>query len=73
MQTNFTKYSFRIKTREGSIIEKLTFHGANRTAAENRLRQIYRHCEILACSFHGAEHAKSEMNLDFDSVVSLMM
>ena len=41
------KYGFRIRTRQGFTVERLTIHGRDEADAERKLRQIYRHCEIL--------------------------
>jgi hypothetical protein len=41
------KYGFRIRTRQGFMIERLTIHGRDEAHAERKLRQIYQHCEIL--------------------------
>jgi hypothetical protein len=42
-----TKYGFRIRTRTGLLIERLSIHGRDRADAEKKLRQMYQHCEIL--------------------------
>jgi hypothetical protein len=41
------KYGFRIRTRHGLMVERLTIHGRDEADAERKLRQIYHHCEIL--------------------------
>jgi hypothetical protein len=42
-----TKYSFRIRTRHGLVVENLMIHGRDEADAERKLRQMYLHCEIL--------------------------
>lgn len=42
-----TKYSFRIRTRHGLVVENLMIHGRDQADAERKLRQMYIHCEIL--------------------------
>jgi len=42
-----TKYGFRIRTRQGLIVENLMIHGRDEADAERKLRQMYLHCEIL--------------------------
>ncbi len=41
------KYGFRIRTRHGLTVERLTIPGRDEADAERKLRQIYQHCEIL--------------------------
>ena len=43
------KYGFRIRTRVGLILDKLTIPGRDMEDAQRKLRQIYRDCEILEC------------------------
>ncbi|MGB5079666.1 MAG: hypothetical protein WBO23_02855 [Burkholderiales bacterium] len=42
-----TQFGFRIRTRQGLIVEHLKIHGRDEADAERKLRQIYLHCEIL--------------------------
>lgn len=42
-----TKYGFKIRTRQGLLIERLSIHGRDVADAERKLRQMYQHCEIL--------------------------
>lgn len=42
-----TKYGFRIRTRNGAIVDKLLICGKDESDAERKLRQIYQGCEIL--------------------------
>jgi hypothetical protein len=41
------KYGFRIRTRNGSVVENLLIFGKDEPDAERKLRQIYLGCEIL--------------------------
>lgn len=41
------KYGFRIRTRHGLTVERLTIPGRDEAEAERKLRQIYQHCEVL--------------------------
>lgn len=41
------KYGFRIRTRNGAVVENLSIFGKDETDAERKLRQIYLGCEIL--------------------------
>jgi hypothetical protein len=44
---NTTKFGFRIRTRQGLVVEHLMIHGRDEADAERKLRQMYLHCEIL--------------------------
>lgn len=44
---NTTKFAFRIRTRQGLVVEHLMIHGRDEADAERKLRQMYLHCEIL--------------------------
>lgn len=43
-----TKFSFRIRTRNGgAIVDNLHINGRDEEEARRKLRQMYRECEIL--------------------------
>jgi hypothetical protein len=44
-----TRYGFNIRTRSGQRVDNICIMAANQGDAERRLRQMYHHCEILAC------------------------
>jgi hypothetical protein len=50
LSSSTTKYGFRIRTRDGMVVEHLMIHGRDEADAERKLRQMYLHCEILECS-----------------------
>ena len=41
------KYSSRIRTRSGAMVENLLIYGKDEPDAERKLRQIYLGCEII--------------------------
>ena len=41
------KFGFRIRTRNGAVVDNLTFAARDESDAERKLRQIYLGCEIL--------------------------
>lgn len=43
------KFCFKIKTRDGMVVDNLMVIARDRAEAERKLAQIYRHCEILVC------------------------
>lgn len=44
---SMTKYGFRIRTRQGLVVEHLMIQGRDEADAERKLRQMYQYCEIL--------------------------
>ena len=70
LQVNTTKFCFRIRTRQGLVVESLLIHGRDETDAERKLRQMYINCEILACSvYYGNPKA---VPMSFEDVVTLV-
>jgi CheY-like chemotaxis protein len=53
-----TKYAFRIRTRAGLMLNQLMIPGRDRDEAERKLRQIYRDCEVLACTNQAEDERK---------------
>jgi hypothetical protein len=43
----YTKFGFRIRTRDGSMVDNLSIIGLDEAEAIRKLRQMYRDCEIL--------------------------
>jgi hypothetical protein len=41
------KFKFRIRTRNGLLVDKLVIHGQSLADAERKLRQMYPRCEIV--------------------------
>jgi hypothetical protein len=64
------KYGFRIRTRVGLVLDKLTIPGRDMEDAQRKLRQIYRDCEILECVCQRDDVA--EQTAGFEDVVSLI-
>jgi hypothetical protein len=73
------KYGFRIRTRQGFMIERLTIHGRDEADAERKLRQIYQHCEILerrvmqpAVMRPGFRRAPDKAEETFEAILSVV-
>ena len=64
------KFGFRIKTRGGMVVENLTVQACDRDAAETRIRQIYRSCEILICNELTPDNRGD--GVDLESMISLI-
>ena len=43
----YTKFAFRIRTRDGGMVDNLAIIGRDEADAIRKLRQMYRNCEIL--------------------------
>lgn len=65
-----TKFGFRIRTRGGMLVENLMVQARDRDEAENRLRQIYQHCEILDCNTLTPDSRGN--GVDLESMISLI-
>jgi hypothetical protein len=64
------KYGFRIRTRTGGVVENLMVHARDRAEAEQKIKQVYHHCEILQCE-EVTPTLKKE-GLDLEDVISLI-
>ena len=64
------KYGFKIRTRSGSVVENLQVHARDRPEAEQKINQIYHHCEILEC--HEVTPTLRKEGLDVEDVVALI-
>ncbi len=64
------KFGFRIKTRGGMVVENLMVQARDQAEAENRICQIYRHCEILECNVL-AQDTRAD-GMDLEGMISLI-
>ena len=56
------RFGFRVRTRNGALVENLSICGRDADEAERKLRQMYHGCEILEArqqSFSGARQPGS--------------
>ncbi len=65
------KYDFSVKTREGQRLESIVIGGKDREDAERKLRQMYRHCEVLRCDIKGNVQRPGMAN-SVDDILSLI-
>jgi len=63
------RYGFSIKTRSGQRVDNICIMAASRDEAERRLRQMYHHCEIVACN---AEIVRRSDPLDLEAVIGMI-
>jgi len=68
--SSFAKFGFRIRTQNGLVVDKLTIQGRNEADAERKLRQMYRNCEVLACT--ASTRSSETAQLRFMDVASLL-
>jgi hypothetical protein len=65
-----TRYGFNIKTRSGQRVENICIMAIHREEAERRLRQMYHHCEIIACHTEVAVERSDPM--DVEGIISMI-
>jgi hypothetical protein len=70
LSPSFTKYTFRIRTKQGMVVDNLSMHGSDEADAKRKLRQIYQHCEILERSVLIPNRRRE--NTTFEEVISLV-
>ena len=65
------KFIFSLKTRDGQTVDNIAISAHDREAAEHRLRQMYHHCEIVACDEQhpGGPHSEE---MSFEDIMSLI-
>ncbi|HTY04240.1 MAG TPA: hypothetical protein VMC81_10980 [Rhodocyclaceae bacterium] len=66
----FTKYGFRIRTRDGGLVDNLAIAGRDEAEAVRKLRQMYRDCEILECA--PVQTERHAAGITFDDVAKLI-
>jgi hypothetical protein len=64
------KFGFAIKTRDGQTVDGLFISGRDQADAERKLRQMYRHCEILRCSM--AQTVRRGQGVEVEELLSLI-
>jgi hypothetical protein len=65
-----TRYGFNIRTRSGQRVDNICIMAANQVDAERRLRQMYHHCEIIACQSEAV--ALRNDPLDLEAVIGII-
>jgi hypothetical protein len=67
-----TKYQFRIRTRNGLVVENLNIQGRDRPDAERKLFQIYPNSEVLECHEVLGLGPGREEGMDLSGILSLI-
>ncbi|HEX6736293.1 MAG TPA: hypothetical protein VF096_15900 [Azonexus sp.] len=74
MQTaSITKYHFRIRTRNGVIVDNLAIFGRDEAAARQKLCSIYHDCVVLQCQEQRSSPAGRGGLLNYEDVVDLII
>lgn len=68
---SITKYDFRIRTRNGALVENLSIYGRDEPDAQRKLRQMYNGCEILETRSHQAPIGH-RANASYEDVMDLI-
>ena len=71
--SSITKYEFRIRTRSGALVEKLTIFGADEEDARRKLRQMYNDCEILESHCQQGSLVGRYGHMNYEDVVDLII
>ncbi len=64
------KFGFKIKTRDGVMVDNLQVSARDRTEAERKVTQIYHRCEIIDCV--ELRHSIKEEGFDLESAINLI-
>lgn len=65
------KFQFKIRSRNGVVVDCLNIQGRDRADAERKLKQMYPNCEILECSETQANSQYDE-SVDVGVIISLI-
>lgn len=65
------KFQFRIRTRNGLVVDSLNIQGRDRADAERKLYQMYMGCNVLECVETQPTLGRDE-NLDLGGIISLI-
>jgi hypothetical protein len=64
------KFGIKIKTRGGTVVDKLAISARDRADAERKVSQIYHRCEILEC--HEVQPPAKEEGFDLERAINLI-
>ncbi len=73
MQTTvIVKYQFRIRTRNGVLVDNLSLFGRDEAEARQKLCRMYRGCEVLQCRELRSLPVGRGGHLNYEDVVDLI-
>lgn len=64
------KFSFRIRTRNGVVLDRLHIQAADQDEARAKLLRMYPHCEVLSASQEN--QAASQAGKSFEDIADLL-
>lgn len=67
-----SKYSFRVRTRNGSVVENILIAGQDQKDAERKLLQMYMGCEILDSRCHSAMPTARPGSASYEDVMNMI-
>lgn len=67
-----TKYFFRIRTRNGVLVEHLSVCARDEADARHKVAQIYNNCEVLDCRVQQVALNGRPASLNYEDVVDLI-
>lgn len=70
---SITKYLFRIRTRNGVMVENLAISGRDEADARRKLCSIYHGCEVLSCQELRSAPVGRNGHLNYEDVVDLII
>lgn len=65
-----TKYIYKVRSRNGALVEKIQIYGDNPEQAKKKLMQMYIGCEILE---EKAIEPEGQSNGKFEDVIDLII
>jgi len=71
-EKNVQKFDFSIRTRDGQLIRRLIIAGRDQEDAERKLKQMYRHCEIVRCGSRQQEMNNPRQTNIIEDITSLL-
>lgn len=66
------KFNFSIQTRDGQRIVSVVIAGRDQEDAELKLRQMYRHCEIVSCNANETSDQKTPQVMSVEDIITLI-
>ncbi|MDO8312105.1 MAG: hypothetical protein Q7T25_09210 [Sideroxyarcus sp.] len=66
------KFNFSIQTRDGQRIVSVVIAGRDQQEAEHKLRQMYRHCEVMSCNANQMDDHKTQQVVSVEDIITLI-
>ncbi len=66
------KFNFSIQTRDGQRIVSVVIAGRDQQEAEHKLRQMYRHCEVISCNANQKDDHKTQQAVSVEDIITLI-